>query len=347
MPGLTVIMIDPDKQTEDSLKSRVSKIISKIKEGIELAKLNATSEQDVIYFVLCPEYTFVKHPDDKSSPSYDKSDRDYIDRKFLKLSKEHPCVYFFPGTGMFQKSRFDVSESSKLKKYKGFLLGVSMFKLDSRVEQYPLAMDADSSESELDRIKSDLGKFATSMPAKNTTTIYHDGTIIGRYSKKYENIGINCSGHGKLFTSHEPAPLFYSGQSKSIFELEGGTVRLGIEICADHNSKALASALSKDESIAPLDIHLILSNTIDINPYKVAHTPGHRSIVINCAGFFSKQYEYAKYSTGVWLFDDDSSLTRIPSTHEQSNILIFSGIELLQHQASNESSNAAPSCSNR
>ena len=221
-----------------------------------------------------------------------------------------------------------------------------MFKLDSRVEQYPLATDPDSSEGVLARIKTDLGKFAATMPAKNTTTIYHDGAIMGRYSKKYENIGINSSGHGKLFTSHEPAPLFYSGHSQSIFELEGGTVRLVIEICADHNSKALAAALSKDDSIAPLDIHLLLANTIDVNPYKVAHTTGHRSIVINCAGFFSRPGEYAKYATGVWYCDDDNSLGRIHCTDEQRDILIFSGIELLQHQPSNDGSIAGPSCSN-
>lgn len=341
-------MVDPQKQrTDDSLKSRVSHITFKIKDAIKLAKLQEIPDQKTIYFVLCPEYTFVQHHDDKTKLSYTQTDRDYIDKKFLKLSKAYPDVYFFPGTGMFQKSRFDIEDTSKLRKYGEFLLGLSIFRLDSRVEPYSAEIDKIySTEAGFDQVKQTLEKFNTTMPAKNTTTIYHNGTIIGRYSKKNENIQMVFLGPRSSITSREPAALFYQGHSKSIFELEEGAIRLGVEICADHNSKTLVKALAKEGSSLPLDVHLVLSNTIDIEPYKVAYTPGHRSIVINCSGFFSSG-GHAKYSTGIWVAEEENTLTKVTCTHSDDDVLIYSGIEMPQHTATKIMVDAMPCSSSR
>lgn len=303
MKKLCIILWDPGyafyalnlEQQIDLLKNKVSEAYEKIAPQLD-------EETSVLF--LCPEFTFLNKEKLHSSSAYTKNELAALEDKLSALVSNHPNLIISPGTSNVEKE-LDLTDPKKKEKYANYFHKHPDVKRTSSHAEKNLEL-ALGRPAELDGLK---GKTII----KNTA-FFFSGNFKKRYSKK----------HPANERILDFSTIFYAGNASPFFDING--IRFGIEICYDHKMGALAEEQKKHHT-QDIDVHIILSNVINIIPNKVANNKKN-IVVVNCAGFTSDQK--AKIATGVMVGDNQGTLSKIniDETSSSRDIWIYPVIEI-------------------
>lgn len=134
--------------------------------------------------------------------------------------------------------------------------------------------------------------------ARNTCYVFHNGGLVSTYHK-------NQDSH-ELDTPEERLFNFLGGTAVAICTIDG--LRLGIEICADHNAGKMVSQ--------NLDIHVIVSDGMFPSGPKVGTRPN--GVVLCCDSISSHIAVYSKNAMG----QTTKAVAALPARRIKTSVLI-------------------------
>lgn len=173
---------------------------------------------------------------------------------------------------------------------------------------------APSDVHEFNRVFSSLSQeYPNSLLVTGTLTVkkaLKEGRLDYSANKKVANSFFNGNVHKytKRTVAYNDLPVstiypqsrFFAGNKSSIFSVNN--LKMGVEICLDHTKGTL-----RNES-QPLDVHIILSNTINLNPANIANSK--RTVVIHCSTAWDDGYKEATRA-GVWIKSGQGHIEKV------------------------------------
>lgn len=287
-------MWTPDRKFHSlSLVEKIKIIEDEFKKAREIA-FQASKDKNSLFIFLCPEYTFI-NPHDNKTGAYTKTDARILRDKFNKLAAAYPDSIIVPGTMLIQRHLHPEKDEARKQKYTQRLFNASKhYQLDhlTITEKNKLLSEIDS----------------------NGILITNVAYLFAAYDKKHK--------YGKKAPSgdvmYANIATFMPGHNSAFIHTKG--LHIGMEICADH----CAAALVKEQSHTPnepVNIHLILSKTVDLNTSNIARGAG---IVINCAGDFVNSRN-SQLNTAVWMIDKAGSIKKLAPV-QLKQTLVFHNI---------------------
>lgn len=292
MKTLTVAMFDPKAEFRKlSLEDKINLIETKFKAAYALFKAENSHEKNATFLFVCPEYTFMNLASKTTHLSYSKEEMKLVKNRLTTLITEHPNAILVPGTA-YEKKEFKENKDKYLPIIKkGFR---------DNNERVPAGMNLFEAwqKSDVSAVKNSAHVFGTISNGKKPSS--HS------YSKR-----------AHAFENFINATLYPGKFGDAIFTVNG--LRVGIEICADHQENMLSLYQSKNPE--PLDIHLLVGNIVGLNPKNVANH-GKNIIAINCAGNFSEN-STAKNETGIWVGDENGKLNKLVASKSSTADIYF------------------------
>lgn len=298
MKTLTVVLFDPKLEFGYlSLEEKLNLIEAKFKEAYAVFMTDNPDRQNAIFLFVCPEYTFMNLESRTTHLSYSKAEIKSIKTRLTKLISAFPNAILVPGTAYEKK---ELAENKE--KYTDFI----KTGLRENNERVPTGMS-----------------FFEAWKKSNVSAVKNTAHIFGKISHGKKPLSHSYSKRGDAMEKFINASLYPGKSADAIFTVNG--LRIGIEICADHQEKLLG--LQQDKNAELLDIHLLIGNVVSLNKTNVANH-GKNIIVINCAGYFSEN-PTAQRETGIWIGDEKGELHKLnPNEASTANLYFYPNIAL-------------------
>lgn len=287
---------------------------------------NYAFKQEFVAIITAPEYFFAK--DHQSERQYDEHEARSIEKSLAQLSAHYKKILIIPGTiawkknvlpkkenkyqenssayqtlysaeKMNEKDYLDDKRSRGINKNKDDYLKYTKKSGDHSLLSIKEALFSygkknrgghtqNDFETKIKSLSQDENKLKSILLSRNTLYMYLDGTRLHKYHKRsdYQEVLNNVTKN-----------VFIQGDRKPIATISG--IRIGMEICLDHNIGTLKQVIDKhqgfllEEDKDPVDLHLILSAFVASKPEH--YTAKQNGYIIHSSSSFSyRQYLHNK-----------------------------------------------------